>query len=105
MSGECAILTVSTERGNVPNTTTHHTNFLSLDEVREHIAKREKVEGGAYSIATAFSDVWITRADSPSKLPDHLSQSGNKLYWKGEWRGFSEAVRIREQNRGIGREG
>jgi len=84
-------------------TTTYHTNFRSLDEVREHIADREQAEGGAYAIATAFSDVWITRADVPSKLPDHLSQSGNKLYWKGEWRGFSEAVKIREQNRGIGR--
>ena len=76
------------------------TNFAEVDSA---VRKLEAAEGGAFAFTNTFGLIAIYRAQSPSKLPDFLAGEGiKKLYYKGEWRDFSEAVIIREQNRGLG---
>jgi hypothetical protein len=85
-------------------TTTQHTEFKSYAEVRAYIEQQEAEHGGAWAFDTVFGTASITRADIPSKLPDHFISafsSNNLYYFKGEWHDFSEARKIREQNRGL----
>lgn len=70
------------------------------EQVESFIEARAAVEGGAFCYDEVFGLVTITRADVPSKLPGALiSRSHNRLFFKGEWRAFSKAARIREQNK------
>ena len=84
--------------------TTTHNNFSDLTEAEAYIAEREAIEGGAWGYSHVFGEVYITRADVPSKLPDTLiSDTGSprRLYFRGEWSTFSKAAVIREGQRGL----
>ena len=88
----------------ITTTTTTHEGFTSRLEVERAIVEWEAREGGAWAYTAVYDTAYVTRAASPSKLPDHLCSDwgGNqKVYWKGAWQAFSDAVRIREQNRGL----
>jgi len=79
-------------------------DFRNFDHVKSYIEGRAKKEGGSWAFSSVFGFVDIVRADSPSKIPDDyvsLSGSNNKHYTNGKWREFSEAKKIREQNRGL----
>lgn len=77
--------------------------FQNHAAVDAHIEDVATSIPGAYAYSVTFGEVTIYQAPSPSKLADFLTSEGRKeVYWKGQWRAFSEAVRIREQNRGIG---
>tara|TARA_R100000329_G_scaffold145145_1_gene130418 strand:+ start:419 stop:748 length:330 start_codon:yes stop_codon:yes gene_type:complete len=85
-------------------TTTHYESsdmgWTCGHDVQAFIMKRAAVEGGAFTWDECFGLVTIVRADIPSKLPGHMiSRSHDSLFFRGEWRGFSEAARIREQNK------
>ncbi len=86
------------------STTTTHDGFTSRLEVERAIVEWEAREGGAWAYTAVYTTAYVTRASSPSRLPDHLSSDwgGNQqVYYRGEWRPFSKATRVREQNRGL----
>jgi hypothetical protein len=70
------------------------------EDVQAFVEARAAAEGGAFCYDEVFGLVTITRADVPSRLPGGLiGVSRNRLFFKGKWRPFSEAARIREQNK------
>ena len=63
-------------------------------------------EGGAWTfVVMPFShEVRFRQFKSPSSVPDiYHDQSHNRIGYKGEVVPFTNAARIREQNRGLGR--
>jgi len=79
-------------------------DFRNFDHVKSYIKGREAEEGGAWAFDSVFGYVTLVRASTPSKVPDDYvgtTGSNNKYFWKGKWHDFSDAVRIREQNRGL----
>lgn len=86
-------------------TTTHHDEFNSQGEVEAAIEGWEAERGGAWAYEVDFGRAYITVAHSPSRLPDRLAKAWGgrqQVYYRGQWRPFSEAAIIREQNRGLG---
>ena len=84
-------------------TTTHHTNFRNPAEVMSYIAKQDRKIGGAWAWQAIFSEVWITRAETPKGLPDHYISdhgSNNQYYWRGQWHDFPRYRKAREAKRG-----
>ena len=113
---KCGTIRYSPRKGyTIKNlTTTHSTSTLirfradetvNSDARLDDVIRQAAAElGGAWSYAVTFGMTDLIRADSPSKIPgSYLATSRDRIFFNGQWQTFTPAVKLHEQNVGLGR--